>query len=71
MLTDNTDQLKIWSKTGWSRKDGWYVGYLTTNDKTWFFANHLIINKNSELPLRKQLTLDALKILEIIPQSHE
>ena len=66
MLSQSTEQMKIWSKTGWSGKDGWYVGYLTINNQTWFFANHLEIKQTSDLALRKKLTLEAFKLVNII-----
>jgi len=66
MLSESHDQLKVWSKTGWSGKDGWYVGYLVFNKETWFFANHIEITQNSDLALRKKLTMDVFRILEII-----
>lgn len=66
MLSENKTNYKIWSKTGWSGKDGWYVGYLVTDNQTWFFANHMEINKNSDLALRKKVTMKALKQLNII-----
>jgi beta-lactamase class D len=66
MLSENQSQLKIWSKTGWSGKDGWYVGYLATNNRTWFFANHIEIRQEQDLALRKSLTMDALKVVGII-----
>jgi len=66
MLSEDHINHKIWSKTGWSGKDGWYVGYLVTDNQTWFFANHIEINKNSDLEFRKKLTMEALKILNVI-----
>lgn len=66
MLSDDHRNYKVWSKTGWEGKDGWYVGYLITKDKTWFFANHIEINKKSDLVFRKQLTMDVFKALNII-----
>jgi len=66
MLSDNYENYKVWSKTGWSGKDGWYVGYLITEDQTWFFANHIEINEKSDLKFRKKLTMDAFKLLNII-----
>ena len=58
MLSEDNTDYKIWSKTGWSGKDGWYVGFLVTDDQTWFFANHMEINKNSDLKYRKKITID-------------
>lgn len=66
MLSEVNSDYKIWSKTGWSGKDGWYVGYLVAHDRTWFFANHIEINKSSDLEFRKKLTLETLKALNII-----
>jgi len=66
MLSEQTENYKIWSKTGWSGKDGWYVGYLITNNQTWFFANHIEIKSKSDLKFRKKLTMETFKILNII-----
>jgi beta-lactamase class D len=66
MLSEEHKNYKIWSKTGWSGKDGWFVGYLLTENKTWFFANHIEIHKKSDLEFRKKLTMETLKILNIV-----
>lgn len=66
MLSKSNEHIQVWSKTGWSGKDGWYVGYLTVNEKTWLFANHIEINKRSDLALRKKLTMDAFRAFNII-----
>ncbi len=66
MLSEDNEDYKIWSKTGWSGKDGWYVGYLVTGEQTWFFANHIEINKNSDLKFRKALTIEAFRALSIV-----
>ncbi len=66
MLSKENKNYKIWSKTGWSGKDGWHVGYLVTDNQTWFFANHIEIHKNSDLEFRKKLTMETFKILNII-----
>jgi beta-lactamase class D len=66
MLSEEHKNYNLWSKTGWSGKDGWYVGYLVTDNQTWFFANHIEINKKSDLAFRKKLTMEILKELSII-----
>jgi beta-lactamase class D len=66
MLSEGREGLKVWSKTGWSGKDGWYVGYLIVEGRTWFFANHIEIRKNADLAYRKTLTMEAFKALNII-----
>jgi beta-lactamase class D len=66
MLSEEHKNYKIWSKTGWSGKDGWYVGYLVTDNQTWFFANHIEINKKLDLEFRKKLVMEAFKVLNIV-----
>lgn len=66
MLSEEHKSYTIWSKTGWSGKDGWFVGYLVTDNKTWFFANHIEIHKKSDLEFRKKLTMETLRILNIV-----
>lgn len=66
MLSESKSGIKIWSKTGWAGKDGWYVGYLTTEGITWFFANHIVINSEADLAFRKSMTMDAFNRLNII-----
>ena len=66
MLSEEHKNYKIWSKTGWSGKDGWFIGYLLTENKTWFFANHIEIHKKSDLEFRKKLTMETLRILNIV-----
>ena len=66
MLSEENERYKIWSKTGWSGKNGWYVGYLITDNQTWFFANHIEINQNADLEFRKGLTIEAFKALNIV-----
>jgi len=68
MLSESSNKIKIWSKTGWSGKDGWYVGYLVVNEQTWFFANHIEINQRSDLAVRKKLTIDVFKVLELVQE---
>ncbi|MFD2229356.1 penicillin-binding transpeptidase domain-containing protein [Alkalimarinus sediminis] len=70
MLSEEHNSYKVWSKTGWSGKDGWFVGYLVINKQVWYFANHIEINQNSDLKFRKSLTMEALKVLDIIPPKH-
>ncbi|MFL0797380.1 MAG: class D beta-lactamase [Cellvibrionaceae bacterium] len=66
MLLDESDSYQIWSKTGWSGKDGWYVGYLKKADGVWFFANHIEINRKEDLAFRKSLVMESFKALNII-----
>ncbi|MEW5009808.1 MAG: penicillin-binding transpeptidase domain-containing protein [Cycloclasticus sp.] len=66
MLSETHKNYTIWSKTGWSGKDGWYVGYLLIDNKTWLFANHIEINSKTDLKFRKQLTIDSFHALQLI-----
>ncbi|PHS68546.1 MAG: class D beta-lactamase [Methylophaga sp.] len=66
MLSENTPNYKIWAKTGWKGQHGWYVGYIEAENNVWFFANHIAIKAPSDLILRRQLTIEALKLKGII-----
>jgi beta-lactamase class D len=73
MLTDTAPGYRLYAKTGWSTRGtpglGWYVGYVETADDTWVFALNLDTRSASDLPLRGQITLDALRIKGILPQT--
>jgi beta-lactamase class D len=66
MLADETLAYKLRAKTGWKGENGWYVGYVEAGDKVWFFAHHMIVNDKGDLPLRRKLVMDALKLKGII-----
>jgi beta-lactamase class D len=66
MLSDDNQDYKIWSKTGWSGKNGWFVGYLSVGAKVWLFAHYIEINQRSDLALRKKITIESFKRLGII-----
>jgi beta-lactamase class D len=66
MLSEENEGYKVWSKTGWSGKDGWFVGYVLVDEQEWFFATHIEVTKKSDLALRKKLTMESLKLLKII-----
>lgn len=58
--------LDLYAKTGWSGKNGWYVGYIKTPNNVWFFATHLLIESSDMLPLRRRITEDSLRALGIV-----
>ncbi len=62
MLTEQTSDYKLWAKTGWSGRNGWYVGYIESQSKVWLFAHYVDIKSKEDLVLRKQLLMNALKI---------
>ena len=65
MLVEQTPTFTIRAKTGLGGSSkpqvGWYVGYVETARDVWFFATNLAIENPGELPLRLQLTREALQ----------
>lgn len=68
MLNKKTATYSVYSKTGWAGKDGWFVGYVVRKGNSpIFFACHIPIDKESDLPLRKTLVFDSLKAKGLLP----
>ena len=65
LIAKQTKTYTIRAKTGFSGKIGWYVGYVETRDKVWFFALNADVTKE-DLKYRKQIVLEALKAKKII-----
>lgn len=74
MITEQSNNYSIRSKTGWTRvsgKDiGWWVGYVERKDNVYFFATRIIkqrstINKNFG-QCRKDITKNILKQLKAL-----
>lgn len=66
MIDEQGKNYIIRAKTGWAvPKDaehhGWYVGYVESSKGVYFFATNLIIESADELPLRRLMTVQALK----------
>lgn len=66
MLNKETKQYKLYGKTGWKGINGWYVGFIETKDGPWFFATYIEIHESKLLPIRKQITEQVFKTLNII-----
>lgn len=70
MLVEQTPSYTMWAKTGWATRVkpqvGWYVGYIETPQDVWFFATNIEVRDKQDLPLRQQLTRDALKAKGVI-----
>lgn len=70
MLVEQTPSYTMWAKTGWAGRVkpqvGWYVGYIETPQDVWFFATNIEVRDKQDLPLRQQLTRDALKAKGVI-----
>jgi len=71
MLTDEAPGARLYAKTGWSTRStpslGWYVGYLERADATWVFALNIDTRDAGDLPLRRRLVLDALRVKGLLP----
>lgn len=72
MIAEVGPTYRLYAKTGWSTRTtpgiGWYVGYVKRADDTWLFALNLDTHDASDLPLRRRITLDALRIKGILPE---
>lgn len=71
MVDEQTSTYTVFAKTGWAvPKDaehhGWYVGYVQSPKGVYFFATNLILPTEEGVPLRKTLTLEALKTKGIL-----
>lgn len=70
MTVEQTPAYKIRAKTGWAQRItpqvGWYVGYVESGGKVWFFATNLEIVKPEDSRLRQTITTEALRLKGII-----
>jgi beta-lactamase class D len=70
MLIEKAPAYTLRAKTGWAQRTkpqtGWYVGYVETADKVWFFATNIEIKKPEDARFRQELTLEALRLKGII-----
>ncbi|MCH9814250.1 MAG: class D beta-lactamase [Epsilonproteobacteria bacterium] len=66
MLVEQIATYRLYAKTGWSGKVGWYVGYLESKGQVWLFASNIQVNNTVDLKFRKQLVLEAFKVKKII-----
>ena len=66
MIDEKNENYIIRAKTGWEGRYGWYVGYVETKDDVWFFSTNIDTKSKDDLPKRKAITLEALKIKGII-----
>lgn len=74
MITEQNDDYTIHSKTGWTRENeintGWWVGYITNKNGTYFFATRLLqdrkLNSTNFGSCRKEITKSVFRDLNII-----
>jgi beta-lactamase class D len=66
MIVDQTPARTVRAKTGWAQtlspQIGWFVGYVESGDKAWFFATNLEITKPEQARYRQEITMEALKL---------
>lgn len=65
ITVDKNDKYELKAKSGWDGAIGWYVGYVKTNNKVYFFSLNTDI-KREELNLRKEIVYKALKSKNIL-----
>lgn len=57
---------QLYAKTGWATRvtppHGWFVGWLQKDGQAYFFATLIDTPDKSALPLRKAITLEALRL---------
>lgn len=69
MIIEDNGNYKLSGKTGWSigngNNNGWSVGFVETEDNTYFFATNVEPNQQFNMDMfpmiRKDLTFKALK----------
>ena len=74
MIIEKTKDYTLSGKTGWSisngLNNGWFVGYLETNNKIYFVASNIEprqgFDMNTFSSIRKPMVLEAFKRIEII-----
>lgn len=74
IVIEENDQYKLSGKTGWSirngHNNGWFVGFLESSNKTYFFATNVEprqeFNMNLFSMIRKDLTIKAFEQMNIV-----
>ncbi|RHX93987.1 class D beta-lactamase [Leptospira yasudae] len=69
-LVSDESEFSLYAKTGWATTEpqvGWYVGYLENGNDVWFFALNLDVRGQEDLRLRKEILLQTLQDLRLIP----
>ncbi|MCC5930894.1 MAG: class D beta-lactamase [Cyclobacteriaceae bacterium] len=74
LVIEENEVYKLSGKTGWSirngNNNGWFVGYIETSSKTYFFATNVEPKQQFDMDMfpmiRKNITLKAFETLKII-----
>ncbi len=66
MILEQRPTYILRGKTGWGQRGspqiGWFVGYVESGGKTWFFASNIDLRKPEDARYRQEITLEALKL---------
>ena len=74
MIIEQNGRFKLSGKTGWSirngNNNGWFVGYIETQNKTYFFASNVEPKKQFDMDMfpmiRKDVTLKVFEQMKLI-----
>lgn len=76
IVIEENDAYTLRGKTGWSSQNdidnGWFVGYIEVQEKTYFFATNIEPKNNNDFDVnaffrvRMDITMEALRELEVI-----
>ncbi|NTV01233.1 MAG: class D beta-lactamase [Chlorobiaceae bacterium] len=70
MAVDDEQGYTLRAKSGWAAgvtpQVGWYVGYVEKGGRVWLFAMNMEVRKREELPLRREIALEALRAKGLI-----
>ncbi len=66
MITDQTANYTIHSKTGWTKNIGWNVGYVETQNNRWIFVLNMEVADKQDIKFRNKITYEILKSEKII-----
>ena len=74
-INEENEHYTLSGKTGWSfsegqNDNGWFVGYIEKKEKVYYFATNVEptekFNMDNFIPIRKEMTMQALRELGII-----
>jgi beta-lactamase class D len=72
LLNEATPKYILRAKTGWVQSTqpniGWWVGWVETDDNTYFFAMNIDMSKKEDPPARMAVTKEVLKQVGAIPE---
>lgn len=60
LLLEEKNNWKLYGKTGWPSKIGWFVGWIEKGNSRYFFALNIDLENFEDLPLRQEITEDIL-----------